>query len=201
MSVRYLCVGLPKSGTSTMVRALTSAGIPAVHGSIPGHPPLAFLLMNAFNAGEPPLSRVPPGVEALSDACITGSPKWGGVVAWPIADQIFLAACRDSHPECRFILHERSAEDWIRSVDNWKNFRRRVVDSHLPGLPSGAGSDDRELADWYEGHSERVTQVLGGDRLLRFRIDGPNARQQLEDFLGRQLGWWGIANANPRAVA
>ncbi|MCU0908051.1 MAG: sulfotransferase family protein, partial [Rhodobacteraceae bacterium] len=59
-----------------------------------------------------------------------------------------------------------------------------------------------DLVRWIDGHHAFCRQVFAGaEDFLDLPMDAPDARDRLAGFLGIDLPWWGVANANTRHPA
>ena len=198
-SLRFFVAGPPRSGTSTIHRALRHAGVFAVHGDDPVSTiPLAVLLQRAFLEGRDPAFYLARGIEAVADCHLTRSPKWDSQTAWPTFLPGFWTRFREGHPDCFIILNSRPTEEWIASVSRWKDLRARIVKSDLPFLPPSRGAYDEELGGWIEDYYTRTRMELKGHpNLIEFDINDPGAKGIIEARSGLKLPWWGRVNANP----
>ena len=196
---RFFVAGPPRSGTSTIHFALKKAGVCSTHGedrvsSIP----LAVLLQRAFLEGRDPLFYLPRGTEAVADCHLTRSPKWdNGQSAWPTFLPGFFSRLLEHHPTCFVLLNTRPVDEWIGSIDRWKDLRARIVKSDLPYLAPSRGSTDEELSEWVEAYYARVrSELTGNPNLIEFSIVDPKAPEIITERTGIELPWWGVRNAN-----
>ena len=156
-------------------------------------------MWRAFIEGKDPLLHVPEEVEVFSDIHVTLSGKWHKLALWPAFSPVFLQTLRQYHPELIILLNTRNAQDWVSSIRRWKDLRKRIIKADLPFLPSGQGSKDEELAQWIEGHNNRVRELFAGDPyFIEVAIEDENTPDILSERLGIKLNWWGIENANKK---
>lgn len=184
-----LCLGVPKSGTSTIHRAFTEAGYQSVHGRRPNEPHAASMMWRAFCEGKNPLSYVSREIEVVADPFLTND-----VTLWPTLSPLFLEKLIEHNPDTWLILNTRILKHWLLSVKAWKQLQERLTDADLPFLPSGTGAD-RELTDWIEAYYERVRSLCDDrDRYIELAIEEDN-RELLSGIFGREFPWWGVENA------
>lgn len=201
MSLRVFVAGPPRTGTSTVCRALQEAGLFAVHGSDPvSDIPLAVIIHRAMQEGRDPFFYLARGIEAVADPCVTRSPKWDSSSYWPMFVPGFFRRLREANPECWVLLPSRPPLEWVSSIDRWKDLRSRLIKSDLPFLPPGRGRTDADLTEWYEDYEDRVhAEMAGSDRLVRFMLSDTDAPKIIEARTGIRLPWWGRLNAGPTA--
>lgn len=191
---RILVIGFPKSGTSTIDRALRESGLVTAHWRWRGRPVGQLIYEGWFEGGDP-FARLA-GVDAVTqmDFC---QPRREGSY-WPNLDIALLIAIRELHPECRLILNARKVEATSASMARWHDFTERLTQADITGLPAGRGADDGERAIWIEAHHAALRRVFRDDPLfLDLDIAAPEAPGRLAAFIGRDLPWWGVENANP----
>ena len=200
-----LNLGLPKSGTTTLAQALDSAGLVCADHKVrrtqatarvaAGTPVAQALYDGYFHDGDP-LARLGQ-FDALTEISILRP----NLSLWPQTDFGLLQTIRDLHPDARFILTHRPAEDIAGSMIRWRNLgTQRMPNGHIPGLPAGYGTGPLDLVRFIEGHHAFVHHVFAGDpAFLSLPVGATDARDRLERFLGRPVPWWGRANANPAA--
>lgn len=187
-----LCLGVPKSGTSTLHRAFSEAGYHSVHGRRPNEPHAATLMWRAFCEGKNPISYVSREIEVVSDPFLTNS-----ITLWPTLSPLFMERLIKDNPDIWLILNTRILKHWLLSVKAWKQLQERLTEADLPFLPSGTGAD-RELTDWIEAYYARIRAALSGrKRYIELAIEDDN-RELLSNTFEREFPWWGVENArNP----
>lgn len=195
--MKVVCIGAPKTGTSTMCRALRSARLRAEHGTDPNDGmPYALMIQRAFVNGKDPLAYIPRDVEAITDANLTRAPAWGNAAAWPLLDVRVVQGIRARNPEMTIILHRRDSRLWLNSVDAWKDLRARLDMAELPGKGPHPYTDDG-TRDWLEGLYRNIEEAMQGDpKFLSIDIADPEAPEKIGRAIGRKIKWWGRENRN-----
>ena len=203
MTLKAINLGLPKSGTTTLARALKRSGWKvadhrirprqtedvALHGAFVGD----LLYRGYFRSGDPAMRLT--DFDALSEMSVLN--RHG--VAWPQTDLALIRALRTHHPDLRLLATRRDAFEMSQSMLAWADLGSgRLPEADIPGLPAGYGHTSKERVQWIDGHYETLRAVFAGDpHYLELDVAAPDARDRLATFLGRDLPWWGVANANP----
>lgn len=196
-------LGLPKSGTTTLARALREAGFnvadyrirrrdtenAALHGRF-----VAGQLYDGYFTSGDPLEQL-----AEFDAFTELSVMRRGHSIWPQTDWGLIDAIRSHHPGAMFLASSRDAVEQSASMLRWSDMgSTRLPRSTIPGLPRGYGHDPAHQTRWIKAHHAFLARVFSGERnFLQFDIADPDAPKQIAAFLGRDLPWWGRLNANP----
>lgn len=199
-------LGLPKSGTTTLARALRRAGLRCADFRIRqgqlADPHLvgtyvADLLYRGYFASGDPLQHLE-GFDALSEVSLLRE----GRSVWPQMDWALLDTLRRRYPGLHFVASRRAPLAMSDSMLRWSDLGiRRLPDSAVPGLPAGFGATTAERVRWINGHYDALAQFFAGSpRYLAYDTSAPDAALMLGRFLGRDLPWWGRANANTRAL-
>ncbi|MCC1493447.1 sulfotransferase family protein [Cognatishimia sp. F0-27] len=199
--IRIVNLGLPKSGTTTLAKALRSAGLrvadhrlrrrqtrdPELAGSFVGRQ----IYEGYFGSGDP-LVRLQ-GFDALSEISVLTEKA----CFWPQGDPAILNAMRQQHPDLRFVATWRKPEAICTSMDRWGDLgRARIPAAALPGLPHGFGHLRGHRLRWIEDHYRTLDRLFAGDaNYLRLDVADPDAADRLGAHAGLVLPWWGIANA------
>lgn len=211
-----LVLGLPKCGTTSLHHAFQSAGFNSVHWAVgqyanltkdkelrllgtDGQERLVCRLINeAVRMGEMPLARLPPGTNAVAEMNGVWWTKLNKEAVGIFPQMSMLDLLMDSYPDAYYILNVRKEEDWVRSVDNHNDLRKRLVCADLPNLPRGVGATDEELISWAKDHHRRVRVKIQarGFKFLHFHLDHMG-EEDLNRFLGRRVTW-GRYNATDR---
>ncbi|MCH2164280.1 MAG: sulfotransferase family protein [Marinovum sp.] len=203
MSMRVINLGLPKSGTTTLARAMRRAGLRTADFRIQVDQTCNTLLQNVFVAealyegyfscGDP--LRHFGEFEALSELSLLREDK----SLWPQTDWGLLAAIRAKHPHVKFVASWRDPHDMSDSMLAWSNLgRKRLPKGAVPGLPVGYGQSTAERVRWIDAHYAALTQFFAGtDLLLTYDTSAPDAPEQLSAHLDLSFPWWGRANRNP----
>ncbi|MEY8838338.1 hypothetical protein AB9K41_04765 [Cribrihabitans sp. XS_ASV171] len=204
--LRVINLGLPKSGTTTLGKALRLSGLktadwkvrkgqsadPAVAGQFVGD----LMYRGYFDFGDPLFHLTE--FDAFSEISLARP----DLNRWPQTDWGLIQTIIDRHPGARFILSYRNAADHVDSMMRWTNLgSQRLPRLSVPGLPSGFGQSREELIRWVEGHEKFCRQVFKGRRdFLAYDIRDPDAPAEIGAFLGVEIKWWGTANPNPDAA-
>lgn len=203
MTLVTVNLGLPKSGTTTLAKALRQSGLVVADHRLRGHnapdPALkrAFvaemLYRGYFEHGDP--AALLPGIEALSEMSMLRD----GRSLWPQCDIALILALRAHHPGIKFLATRRDAFAMSQSMLAWTNLgSSRLPASYVPGLPPEFGTTTKERMQWIDGHYAGLQYLFRDDPdYLEVDIAAPDARDRLAGFLGRDLPWWGRLNANP----
>lgn len=191
-----MSVGFPKTGTTTLSRALREAGMTVADWVHDNKPVGALIYRGWYRRGDP--FHFFEGVDAISQSDYLRPPQQdrkGSGSFWPGLDIALLLAIRRMHPDTRFILTARDPQKTVRSMANWYDMQRRLTQTDIPGLPRGFGETTAELVRWIETHHAAVRDIFAGDpRFLEVDITAGDAHGKLEAFLGRKLPWWGQVN-------
>ena len=198
--LRLINLGLPKSGTTTLARALRRASLEtADHRIKPAQIPdearhnafVGQLMYDGYFSTGDPLALMPEFV-AFSEI----NALRNGLSLWPQMDFGVIDAIRHNHPSAVFVQTWRPAEAISDSMQRWSNLGdTRLPKNDLPGLPLGYGGSHAERVRWIEAHDRHLDQIFrGSDVFLRLDVAAPDARQQLSDFIDHPIKWWGHAN-------
>ena len=203
MTVRIVNLGLPKSGTTTLARALAKSGLkvadhkmrradtddPALRGSLIGH-----RLYDGYVASGTPVADLDV-YDALTEISALRPPH----SLWPQCDWAMIQAMRATRPGLRFVCSWRPAAAISDSMARWRNLGTgRLPRATVPGLPHGWGGDDAHRIRWIEGHHAMLRAIFAGDpAYLELDMAAPDARDRLAAHVGRDLPWWGRENVNP----
>lgn len=203
MTLAVVNLGLPKSGTTTLAKALRLAGFTVADHRLRGRnaPNIAqkgmlvadLLYRGYFETGDPGSHL--PGIDALSEM----SALRGAKSLWPQMDFALLLALRAHHPGIRFIATRRDAFEMSQSMLAWSDLGlSRLPDSAVPGLPPGFGDTTRQRMQWINGHYAVLARFFADDpAYLEIDVADPGAQDRIAGFIGRDLPWWGQLNANP----
>lgn len=206
MSLRIVNLGLPKTGTTTLARALRRAGMKvadyrirpqqtadaALHDAHVG----ALIYRGYFETGDPAAHLGE--FAAISEmSCLID-----GQSLWPQTDFGVIDALRRHHPGLRFVATRRASWDVSQSMLAWSNLGTdRLPASHVPGLPAGFGATSKERETWIEAHYAHLAAIFrGDDAYLELDIRRDDASARLAGHLGIDIPWWGRANRNRHGV-
>ena len=205
--LKLVNLGLPKSGTTTLAYALEQAGWLCadhkVRRSIPQSGKLGgayigrMVYRGYFETGDP--FHYLGFYDALTEINILHK----HLTFWPQCDHAVIQAMRRCHPDLRFVVTHRPAENLSDSMQRWGNLGSvRLPNGAIPGLPYGFGGDDAERIRWIEGHYAMLRDIFAGDvRFLELHMDAPDAKEKLAAHLGLDLPWWGKKNVNEKTPA
>lgn len=204
--MKVVNLGLPKTGTTTLARALRRAGFHVADHRIRPRQTQDPGLQNAFVAdllyqgyfetGDP--CALLKGFDAISEMSLLRE----GKSLWPQMDFALLRAIKAHHPEVKFLASGRDAFELSQSMLAWSDLAiARLPAYDVPGLPKGFGETTKEREQWIKGHYANLEAAFGGDAgFLHYRIEDDNIRTRLETFLGRPVPWWGKSNSNRSGV-
>lgn len=203
MTLRVVNLGLPKSGTTTLGRALKLAGLrvadhkirrrqtsdTALQGAFVGE----LMYRGYFETGDPGAFLT--GFDAVSEVSVLQK----GKSLWPQTDLALIRALRLHHPQVRFLASRRDGFAMSQSMLGWSDLGiSRLPQNAIPGLPQGYGDTSKERIMWIDGHYATLRHLFDGDPdFLEYDVADADAPAQISDFLQLKLPWWGIANANP----
>ena len=206
MTLVAVNLGLPKSGTTTLAKALRLAGLNVADHRMRGRNTtdkslkgafVAELLYRGFYQNGDPVAFMPE-VTAISEmSMLTGSKS-----IWPQTDLALIRAITKHHNGVKFLASRRDAFAMSQSMLAWSNLgSERLPAATVPGLPTGYGETSKEREQWINGHYETLAAYFGeSDDFLEYDVADPAAPDKISGFLGRDLPWWGRANANPERV-
>lgn len=197
---KVINLGLPKSGTTTLGKALSGAGLRVADWRVRRGDKNAtafgfvgnLMYHGYFNTGDP--LALLPNFDGFPEINIVRN----GLNLWPQTDWGLLSAIRKYHPGTKFTLSYRDPAKLSDSMMRWSNLgRTRLPDNAIPGLPVGYGASDAQRILWIEGHYNFCRQVFANaDDFLEYDIEDTDAPNKLSAFLGIDVPWWGVANEN-----
>ncbi|MEM9212559.1 MAG: sulfotransferase family protein [Pseudomonadota bacterium] len=206
---RFFIVGLPKSGTSTIDQAFSSAGLQPVHWLHNGMP-IGKLMYDGWFDFDDPLHFFE-GVDAITqmDFCSAepGIPKDSEqkldlLNYWPNLDLGLIVRIKQMYPESKFILNYRSPAETSDSMERWHGLSERMASQSITGLPIGRGNRPSELMKFIENHHGALRHLFRDDpNFLELDITSESAGEQFQEFLGVEVPWWGVANKNEKTTA
>ena len=207
MSLRVINLGLPKSGTTTLAKALRKAGLrvgdyrikrsfkrrPEIAGSYIGRQ----LYEGYYGSGDP-LEHLQ-DFDALTEVSVLAPER----NFWPQTDFGLIEAIRARHPEVRFLASTRDPEAMAHSMLRWTNLgSERLPRGHVPGLPAGFGDTRLHRKQWICAHYAFLRRIFDGDpAFLEYDTADPGAKARIGAHIGLDLPWWGKANENTRLPA
>ncbi len=202
MSIAVVNLGLPKTGTTTLARALKMAGfkvadhrvrpkqttIKALHNQYVAE----LLYRGYFETGDPGAHLDP--FEALTEISLLRE----GKSLWPQMDFGLIMALREHHPGIRFVASYRDPFEMSQSMLAWSDLGTdRLPGAGIPGLPEGYGDTSMQRMQWITAHYAHLRAIFAGaGDFLEYDVADPDTPTRLSAFLGRDLPWWGRANTN-----
>ena len=117
-----------------------------------------------------------------------------------MAFTVFIRSFKQIKSDSTWILNLRNPDEWLKSIDRWKDLRQRLID--FPGgseFPRKTGMNDSEMIDFYNRQAQRVRDFVEdhpSHTLVEVTIDQPNAGQVMEDAFGISSSCWGARNVN-----
>jgi hypothetical protein len=195
-------LGLPKSGTTTLARALRAAGFTVADYRIrkgqSQKPELrrrwvgGQMYHGYFTSGDP--------LETLDefDAFTEINMLKGPHSLWPQTDYGVIAALEQYHPGIRFLASARDPRDQAMSMLKWSDLgAERLPASTIPGLPKTYGQTLHERAKWISAHHAFLARIFEGHtNFLQYDVGDRQAPAKISAFLGRDLPWWGKVNTS-----
>ena len=198
-------LGLPKTGTTTLARALRRASLRVADHRIRPRQTDDAALQNAyvadllyrgyFETGDP--IHYLASFEAITEMSLLRE----GRSIWPQMDFALIDAIRAHHPQVRFLASWRDPFDLSQSMLAWSDLGTdRLPGASVPGLPEGYGETSKERIRWIEGHYAHLRTVFAGDpAFLEYDVAEKGVKDRIARFLGRDLPWWGRANVNRKS--
>ncbi len=202
MSLRVVNLGLPKTGTTTLARALRRAGLRVadhrirskqtknedLHGAY-----VADLLYRGLYETGDPWTHL-----SVFNAISEMSVLRDGRSIWPQMDFAIIDAIRKHHPGVKFVASSRDPFALSQSMLAWSDLgTARLPGSSVPGLPQGYGETSAERMQWIEGHYAHLRALFAGDEnFLEYDVADPAARDLISGFLEMPVNWWGKTNVN-----
>lgn len=194
--MKLMVIGFPKSGTTSITRALEASGLKAAHWRDRENRAVGALIYRAVLNGMDPFALLE-GYDAVTqaDVCIPAR----GINFWPNLDFSILRAVRRAHPDCLLLLNYRRPEAICDSFQKWRNMQKRLTVSQIPGLPKGFGGDRGHLVRWVENHFDACRSFFADDpRFLEIDIEKPDAPERLSKALGIEIVGWGDHKPDPK---
>ena len=110
----------------------------------------------------------------------------------------FLNEIHMSMPNATWILNLRNPQEWLQSIDRWKDLRQRLVNFQGgDDFPRKRGLHDHEMIDFYNIQAQRIrnfVQQHPSHTLVEVPIDQPNAGQIMETAFGITSECWEARN-------
>ena len=198
-------LGLPKTGTTTLSRALRRAGLrvadwrirdpqttdETLRGRLVGR----VMYEDYFASGDP-MARM-----GEFDAVTEMNALRFDRNYWPQTDWGFLSAIEKNHPGVKFLLSRRDPLKTAQSMMNWRNLGgKRLPENDIPGLPRGYGGTVDEIARWVEGHYAFCARAFeNADNYYEYSLEDYDVKGKIGKFLGIDLPRWGHSNRRQTA--
>ena len=200
--MKVVNLGLPKTGTTTLARALRRAGFHVADHRIRPRQTEREALKGAFVAEKLYAGLFETGdpwayldeFDAISEMSLLRE----GKSLWPQMDFTLLRALRVHHPDIKFLASGREPFALSQSMLAWSDLgASRLPAYDVPGLPKGFGETTKQREHWIRGHYENLDAFFGKDPdFMAYDLEASDIRTRLEGFLGRPMPWWGHANKN-----
>ena len=193
--MKLMVIGFPKSGTTSITRALGISGLRPAHWRLPNGKYVGHLIYGAVAMGRDPFLHLK-GYDAVTqaDVCLPREK----LNLWPNLDFAVLRAIRRAHPACLFLLNYRRPEAICDSIAKWDNMQFRLRVSNIPGLPRGLGGKREHLMSWIENHYDACRTFFANDEhFLEIDIEGGDVAEQLGQALGIPILGWGDYKPEP----
>lgn len=205
--MQVLALGLPRTGSLSMARALTILGYRDVYHTINAidNPHDWTVFNRAADAFFPSLPTYDPSA-TFSRA--DWDELWAPCEATTEVASLFAPQLIEAYPNAKVVLITRNYDDWIRSVEEgiFSSFWSWPAELSIvwlePLLGSVAGTATRKMilgffearnvdearrnARWiWERHRRRIREVVPPDRLLEYKLG--EGWEPLCEFLGRPV--------------
>lgn len=200
--MKVINLGLPKSGTTTLAKALSRAGMQVADHRVKTKEASAdsgdrvfvaqLIYQGLYGCGDP-LAELKE-FDALSEISFVHNKA----SIWPQCDFALLFILQELYPDLKFIATRRPTEAHVHSIMAWNNLgTQRLPRASVPGMPVGFGTDPEDLMLWVDGHYAALAHWFrGSQRFLELDISRDDAASELGSFLDLDLPWWGAANVN-----
>ena len=202
MSLRVINLGLPKTGTTTLARALRRAGLRVAdhrirprqtqNTELHGEYVADLLYRGYFETGDP--GAFLEEFDAITEMSLLRD----GRSLWPQTDFGLVRALRAHHPNLKLMASNRDPFALSQSMLAWSDLgTARLPAADVPGLPQGFGATSAERMQWIKAHYAHLRALYGAeDDFLEYDVADPAARDLISGFLEIPVNWWGKANVN-----
>jgi len=196
--MKLMVIGFPKSGTTSITRALEESGVKTAHWRDHRRRFVGALIYYAALEGLDPFAHLA-GYDAITQADICLPAR--NLNFWPNLDFAMLSAIRRAHPDCLFLLNYRRPDAICDSIMNWRDLHDRLRESDIPGLPAGFGGERKHLLAWIENHFAACRSFFANDPcFLEIDIESDDVPDRLGDALGIPITGWGHFRPHPRRL-
>jgi hypothetical protein len=219
LGLPILNMGMPKCGSTTLFQFFQCAGYRATHQDNTDN----ICMRDAVASGLPPISTCAPKVQAFLQLDTEVPIGYMGVFHVTTKngtreqkrfrdtrnrDECFfpqvslLDEIHKDAPNATFLLNFRPIQDWIRSVENWQDMKRRLTLCNIPGFPRGVGSEAGELAQWWCSHVTHVRKFVEqypSHVLVELDLyDDEKNSNVMAELFQTDPSCWNHANVSPR---
>lgn len=186
--MKLMVIGFPKSGTTSLTKALDASGVRAVHWRTHSGKFVGFEIYSAIYRGLEPFALLQDyDAVTQADVCLPSH----HINLWPNLDFAVLSAIRRAHPTCLMLLNYRRPAAIADSIMKWDDLQQRIAVSEIPGLPRGLGRKREHLVTWVENHFDACRRFFAGDEyFLEVDIESPDAPARIGQALGIELVGW-----------
>jgi len=202
VTLRVVNLGLPKTGTTTLARALRRAGCHVADHRIRPRQTQNAQLHNCFVADllyRGYFETGDPGIYFTDfDAITEMSLLREGRSLWPQMDFGLIMAIREHNPGVKFLASSRDPFAMSQSMLAWSDLgMSRLPASNIPGMPEGFGDTSIERMQWIRAHYDHMRAIFhDADDYLEYDVADPDARDLISGFLEIPVNWWGKTNVN-----
>ena len=174
MKPKVFCIGLSKTGTSSLAKAMEYMGYHTARRQkvFKQHFPNLNLIEAIQSEDYQTIFRIIPKFDAFVDN------------PWPLLYQ----KLADQYPEARFILTTREEEEWLQSAANYFGSSGSAFRKLLYGKSKFIGNESVFLKR-YKAHNIGVKEFFKDqpDRLLVLPLESPEKWELLAEFLNRDV--------------
>lgn len=191
--LKFMLVGLPKSGSCSIYRALKWAGLVSRHDANMCAP----IYRNWKRRRD--IMRGQEQIEAITELVRFGNWRTPFLLQF---DRRFLLDLRSQY-DVGFLLNTRERASLVSSISRWRpHTRQHWISADLPFLPAGVGESDQDFIDGIDRHYDMLRETFADDPLFReCDIADPAMPKVIGSMIGRKLPWWGRVNVNHRNPA
>jgi len=184
--MNIIVVGLPKSGTTTIDKALRNSGYITYHqrgktkflaDEIYDNLKLHNDIFYSFESENVALTQL----DYIHE----------GTGIWPQINYKFLRKISNLE-NTKFILNYRNPQKIISSFENYRNGKQRLFEANVPHMPVLKNNED--FYKFILSHFKKVRRIFKDKNFIEIDIEDPNSKIKLEKFLNTKLTWWGVAN-------
>ena len=193
-ALKFMLVGLPKSGSKSIHKALKSARIRSVHSN-----DICARAYRNWRRGRDLMAGFE-HIEAICELVWFGQLKPVDYVLQ--FDRRYLLDLRAQY-EVGFLLNTREPASLLSSITRWRpTTRSDWIGADLPFLRAGKGRRDQDFIDGINRHYDMIRETFRDDPLFReCDIADPAMPDVLAEMVGSRPSWWGKANVNHRNPA